>query len=265
MHGTLYRKTLYNLRWQLLGWFVTITALACLTMSVFNAFSDASVANSLVGNVPESMRSLIGSISNFTTVPGYIAQQVFGPNLVIVTIIMAPIIALSVSASEEEDDRLQTLLSLPVSRSGVYFAKLFAIVDVIAIICLGIALGTALGLIIVGHTADWSRIMLSVFDCWLMNTAYALVAYALAMAIGKRGLTIALTAGYTAASFVISSLAPSVDKLKTVDKFSIYHYYNNPQIMEHGINLEHVYVLVAVCLVLIIIGWISFTKRSIQT
>lgn len=266
MHSfVLYRKTMFNLRLQCLGWFVAITAIAAITMSVFSAFSGANVAHSLVNSVPESMRSLVGSATNFTTIPGFIAQQVFGPNIVIITIIMAPIIALAVSSNEEADGRLQSLLSLPLSRSRIYFAKLFAVLTVIAVACLGIAIGTAAGLLIIGHTAGWQRIILSTFDCWLMNSAYALVAFALAMAIGKRGLTITLAVGYAAASFVISSLAPGVSSLKTIDKFSVYHYYNNPQIMLHGINWSHVLILGITCLVLVMIGWIGFTRRSINT
>lgn len=257
-------KTLYNLRFQLLGWFVSVTAVAALTMALYNSLSQTGIEG-IVNSVPDSLKSLIGSVADFTTVAGYIGQQIFGPNIVLLTIIMAVLVCLGVSASEEDDGRLQSLLSLPVSRSKVYFQKWIVLVMFIGVVCLGIAFGIAFGLVVVDKSADWSRITESLLSCWLMNVAYGMVAYAAAMLSGRKSLAIAFAAGYAAASFVISSLATSVKSLSFVDKFSIFHYYNTPQIMQNGLSLRHLAVLVAVILGLTLIGWIGFMRRDIQT
>jgi ABC-2 type transport system permease protein len=263
MFRSVFSKTLYNLRWQLIGWALGVCFVAFITMALYDSFNQTGI-DSIVNSVPDSLKSLIGSVEDFKTIPGYIGQQIFGPNVVILTIAMAVLLFIGVSASEEDDGRLQTLLSFPVTRTSVYFQKWLAVLVIIALVCAAVVAGLFGGLAAVHHSADVGRIMLSAFDCWLMNVCYGLVAFATAMLTGKKGLTVAVASGYAAISFIISSLAPAVDKLHTIDKFSIFHYYNNPQIMQHGLDTGHTLLLVAIALILTLVGWWGFTRRNVQ-
>lgn len=264
MFKSIFTKSLYTLRWQLLGWGLAVGLVAFITMALYNSFNQNGIED-IVNSMPESLKPLVGSVADFKTVPGYVGQQIFGPNIVLMTIIMSVLLFVGISANEEDDRRLQTLLSLPVTRTSVFFQKWLAVVAVIAFVSACIVAGLALGLLVADKSADMQRVWLSAFDAWLMNTAYGLVAYCVAMLTGKKGLTIAIGSGYAALSFFISSLAPAVDKLKYVDKLSIFHYYNQPQIMQHGLNGKHVAVLIAVIAVLTIVGWFGFTRRNIET
>jgi ABC-2 type transport system permease protein len=264
MFRSIFTKSLYSTRWHLLGWGLAVTFAAFATMALYNSFSQNGIEN-IVNSVPDSLKPLIGSVADFKTVPGYIGQQIFGPNVVLLTIIMAVLLFISISASEEDDRRLQTLLSLPVTRTSVYFQKWLAMLVIVAAISGCIVLGLVLGLLVVDKSADMQRVWLSAFDAWLMNTAYGMVAYCVAMFTGKKGLTVAVGSGYAAVSFFISSLAPAVDKLKDIDRLSIFHYYNQPQITQHGLNGKHVAVLLAVIAILTVIGWLGFTRRNIET
>jgi len=264
MFRNVFTKTLYNLRWQLLGWTLGVAFVAFITTAFFNSFNQEGIDN-IVNSIPDSLKSIVGDVSDFKNIPGYIGQEVFGPNVVILTIAMAVIVFVGISASEEDSRRLQSLLSLPVTRSSVYFQKWLAVLFLIAIVCAGIVAGVYAALPIIDKTVDFQRMMQSALECWLMNVAYGMVAYSVAMATGRKGLTIALASGYAALSFIISSLAPAVDKLHFVDKFSIFHYYNHPLTMQHGLDMKHVVVLVAVIIILTLIGWLGFTRRDITT
>jgi len=264
MHKTILTKSLYSLRWQILGWSLAVFGIAFLTMSVFNALSGQGITD-LVKQTPDAFKSLIGSTTDYSTIKGYIGQQVFGPNVVMFTIIMAIFLFIGIGSGREDRGLTQTLLSFPVSRSRVYFAQWLAVMIVIAIVCLAIIPGIYAGLLVVDHSADWQRILLSVFACFLMNAAYGLVGYAVAMATGARTLTIAAAAGYAVVSFVVSSLASAVDWLKWPDKFSIFHYYNNPQIMANGLHGSHIAILITVIVGLTIVGWLGFRRRDVRT
>jgi ABC-2 type transport system permease protein len=262
MFNSIYLKTIFNLRWQLFGWVLLVIFVSLLTMALFNSFNQAGI-DSIVNSVPDSLKSLIGSVDDFKTISGFIGQQIFGPNLVILTIAMSVLFFVSISANEEDDGRLETLLSFPVTRSAVFWQKWLAVATVIALVCASIVVGVAIGLAIINESADMSRIIQSTAACFLMNLAYGTVAFAAATFTGKKGLTIAIASGYAAVSFIISSLAPAVDALKTVDMFSIFHYYNNPQIMQHGIDASHIWILVGITVGLLAVGWARFVRRDI--
>lgn len=262
MFRSIYLKTLYNLRRQVLGWSLASGFVAFLTMILFNSLSQTGIEG-IVGSVPDSVRPLIGSLEDWTTIPGYIGQQIFGPNLYIITIAAAIILALSVSVNEEDDKRLQTLLTLPVTRSAVFCQKWLVVMTSVVAVVLAIVAGIYLGLLVVGHSADLVRVLQSALTMTLLNAAFATVAFAIGMFTGKKGLTIAAASGYAVLSFIISSLAPSADSLSTADKFSLLHYYNNPLVMQHGLRLEHLLILASVIVVLGSLSWLQFRRRNI--
>lgn len=263
MFKNVFTKSLYSLRWQLLGWTVGVMAIAFITMILYPSFSQAGIEN-VVNSVPDSLKSLVGDVADFKTIPGYIGQQIFGPNLYIIALIMAILVFLGTSAGEESDGRLQTLLSFPLSRTQVYFQKLFAAGLVITVVSCSVFVALLVALLALGEPVYYGRIWQSVFDFVLLNLAYGSITYAAAMFTGSKGWSVLLASGYAVASFFISSLAPAVDKLQTVEKLSLLHYYNNPQIMTHGLHVKHVLVLVFVTVLLAFVGWLGFIRRDVR-
>jgi ABC-2 type transport system permease protein len=264
MLKSLFLKTLHSLRWQTLGWSIGITFIVFVTVSLFDSFSQSGFEE-IVTSVPESLRGFLGNADNYTSVPGYLAQQVFGLKVAMFAIVMSILLFISISASEEDDGRLQTLLTLPLTRTKIYFQKWAA-----GILCVGIVLAFLLaavyvGLAVIGKDVDAMRVFESLGAMWLTCCTFGMVGFGVAMLTGKKGLTVALASGYAIFCIVMNSLAASIDQLKDWDKISLLHYYNNPQIMQHGLDWNHMYILGAAFIVLTLLGWIGFTKRSINT
>ncbi len=172
---------------------------------------------------------------------------------------------MGISASEEADGRMQSLLSFPVSRTKVYFQKWAAANLVVIGITLSAMIALVPALLIINETADYTRVLESVFSLALINIAYGMVAFAVAMATGSKAYAILIGAGYAVASLFITSLAPAVDKLQTIDKLSLLHYYNSPQIMTNGLNGKYTLVIIVAILVLTVIGWLGFIRRDVRT
>lgn len=264
MFKSLFLKTLYGLRWQTLGWSLGITFIVFITVSLFDSFSQSGFEE-IVTTVPESLRGFLGTADNYTTVPGYLAQQVFGLKVAMFVIVMAILLFISISASEEDDGRLQTLLTLPLSRSKIYFQKWAAGILSIGIVLLFLLASIYIGLAVISREVDTTRVLESFGAMWLMCCTFGMVGFGIAMLTGKKGPTIAITSGYAVFCIVMNSLAASVEQLKDWDKLSLLHYYNNPQIMLHGLDWNHILILGAVFIGLTLLGWIGFTRRSINT
>ncbi|MDX2776135.1 ABC transporter permease subunit [Streptomyces caniscabiei] len=262
MLRSIYLKTLYNLRGQIFGWSLGVGFIAFITMVLYDSFDQAGI-ESIISSVPESLKPLVGSVEDFKTIPGFIGQQIFGPNGYILAVAAAILMALSVSANEEDDKRLQTLLTLPVTRSTVFFQKLLAVMTAVAIVALTLVACTYLGLLIVHHSVDFTRIMEATFAFFLMNAAFATIAFSAALFTGKKGTSVVIGGGYAALSFLITSLAPSVKELHDIDRLSILHYYNTPLVMQHGLKFDHIAVLVGIIIILATISWLRFRQRNV--
>ncbi len=264
MFKNVFTKSLYTLRWHFLGWLLGIAFIVFLTMVLYPSFSQDGIEQ-IVNSVPDSLKSLVGNVADFKTIPGYIGQQIFGPNLYIVSLIMSILIFMAISANEEADGRLQSLLSFPVSRTKVYFQKFLAANAVVLAIIASTVVSLWIALVIIGESADYLRIWESIFALGLVNLVYGMLAYAIAMATGNKGLSVMIASGYAVGSLFITSLAPAVDRLQMIDKFSLLHYYNNPQIMTNGLNEKHLVLLLGVFVILTLIGWIGFLRRDVRT
>lgn len=264
MLSSIFLKTLYGLRWQALGWSLGVMFIVFITVALFDSFTQTGFEE-VISSLPEQMRGLLGSAENYQSVAGYLAQQIFGLKVVMFVVIMAVLLFISVSATEEDSGRLQTLLTLPVSRTKVYFQKWLVVLVVIGIVLLCLVGALYAGLAIINKEADGVRVFESVVNLWLACSVMGLVGYCIAMLTGKKALSIAVSSGYALFCIIMSSLAPAVEGLKDIDKFSLLHYYNNPQIMQHGLDGNHVLVLGISLLVLTLIGWVGFTRRSINT
>lgn len=263
MFRNIYLKTLFSLRWQLLGWALGIGFVIFLTVVVYDSIASSGLAN-MTKTVPASLQSLIGSLEDFASINGYIGQFVFGSKTTPVLIPMALILFIGQGVSEEDDGRLASLLSLPVTRTSTYFQKWLAVATVVTIICSMTIIFSLVAASLQHHSVDAWRLVESAATCDLMCVSLGTIAFAIGMATGRKGLTISLASAYAGGSLIISSLAPNIDSLKFVDHLSVLHYYNSPNIMLHGLNMTHTIVLAAVIIASFLFGWLLFTRRSLQ-
>lgn len=263
MFRNLYLKTLFNLRWQLLGWTCGVAFVAFLTVIFYDSLASSSFG-SIAKSVPPSLQALVGSLEDFASINGYIGQFVFGSKIIPIIIPMALILFVAQSVSEEDDGRLGTLLTLPIRRSSVYFQKWLAVATVITVVCAGMAAATLGAAALQHHAVDRHHLIESTVTCLLMCLGIGSIAYGFGMATGRKGLTIMLASVYAGTSLIISSIAPNIDKLKTIDHLSLLHYYNSPNIMLHGLNMTHTVVLAAAVAVTFLFGWFFFIRRSLQ-
>lgn len=264
MLRNVYLKTLYSLRWQLLGWTAGIGFIVFLTVIVFDSLAGSGFAN-ITKTIPSSLQSLVGSIEDFASMNGYIGQFVFGSKTTPFLLPMALILFLGQSVSEEDDGRLASLLALPISRSRVYFQKWLAVASVVITLCILMALVALGSAKLIHHSVDLHNLIYATMSCALMCLGFGTLAFMLGMATGRKTLAIGLASAYAAGSLLLSSIAPNIDSLKVADRFSLLHYYNLPNIMLHGLSLHHTIVLAAFPLGCLLLGWWMFTRRSIQT
>lgn len=264
MLSSVFLKTLYGLRWQILGWSLGTMFIVFITVALYNSFTQTGFED-VVNSLPEQLRGLLGSADNYKSVAGYLAQQIFGLKVVMFLVVMSVLLFISVSATEEDNGRMQTILTLPVTRTKVYFQKWLAVLFAIAVVNLALLAALYAGLAIIQKEADTIRVVQSITNLWLACSSVGVVGFSLAMLTGKKGLSIAISSGYALFCVVMSSLAPAVDTLRDIDKLSLLHYYNNPQIMQNGLDTTHAVILTSALLIFTLIGWVGFTRRSINT
>lgn len=262
MLGSIVTKTIYEKRWAMLWWGLAMFALTIFVVAMFPTLQETF--GQALKDVPESMQQVMGNVSDYKHIEGFLQVQVY-MQMIFLTIIYAVILCTGLIAGEEGKGTLQALLAQPVSRTKVYFHKLMATAVVLWIICFMMFVAVWVGCLLIGESPDYWRVFLATNMMWLTSLVFGLFGYAIGAALGKRGVAGSVAGVYAFVAYLITSLAPTVDWLKRPNYLSPIRYFSEPRIMDVGIKSSNLAVLILACVIFALLGWIVFVRRDINS
>ena len=261
MLRNIFLKTLYEKRWSTLGWGIGIIALTMMTTLFFPTFKKAFGES--LNEIPESMKAFIGDASTYQTLGGYVDVQVIA-QMVFLTIIMAVILGSGLIAGDEGAGTLQSLLAQPVKRTKVFIQKYCALLVISLVATSLIFIAVFASGVLINESMDWWRMAQATFGMWLISVVFGVAAFAIGAITGKRALAGSLVGMVAFVSYIITSLAVTVEALKIPNKLSPFYYFNTPSIIKYGIDWGNMAVLVSIIGILSVISYIWFSKRDIR-
>ena len=262
MFANIFTKTVYEKRWTLLIWSIGVVGMSVLMMAFYHSFSGGGF-DSVLSSVPKAFKGIVGNLASLKTVPGYVSQEVFALRVPLLTLIMGIMLFSGLLAGDEGDGTLQTLLAQPVSRFKLFAQKFLAGLVISAVICASAIVGVLIGLLLIHEHMSFVRLVQSVVGLWLLTVLFGTVGFAVGAITGKKGLAGSAAGLLAFATYLITSFVNNVSWLAPVEKFSPFHYYNNPSIAEYGLQGSNVLIMVGAIVILLIISTVVFLKRDI--
>lgn len=259
----LFSKTLYDKRAFIIGWGLGIGFLGFLMMIFYPAFHEDMGLDQLISSLPPAFQGLVGNLNDLKEVPSYIGSQLFDVRIPIFVCILAIILAVSLTVSEEEKGQLRTLTMLPLSRVRVLMSKWLAIVAISFMMAVATLVGVGFGLLVIHESLDLDVALRLGFMMWLLTVCIATVVFGLGLASGRRGLTMSLGVLIAVGSFILTTFAKSVEWLQPYEHASLLHYFPAATIAKSGIDLADVIVLTSVTLLFLLLGLVFFRRRDI--
>lgn len=259
MLKNIYLKTLFEKRWVTFWWFAISFLLILAIVALFPLFKDSFGD---LANVPDELKSLVGDAYAYSTIPGWLNFQVFD-QMVFIGIILGIIIGGGILAGEENEGTLQSLMSLPIKRSTVYWQKFAAIASIVGAVTLCLLIGSWLGVALIGESVSVWKLVLCTLMAFLISVFFTALTYALGAITGKRSLAGTVVGLFAFASFMISSLAPGIEALKYIDHFSPFHYYNEPSPLIGSFQAVDALVVITATIALLVLGAKIFARRDI--
>lgn len=263
MMRSLILRTIYEKRWFTIGWTAALMGMIFMVILFFPSFSKDDAFANIAQDLPDALQGFIGDTSTFSSIAGYISTQLYDIRVPIFLMIMALVLAQSLSVGEEERGDLRSVLSTPMSRVRIATERWLGVVIIVLFINIGTVGGSYLGLFTINeappHDLIWRLAGLS----FIFTMSVFSLIYSIGIASGHKGTTMAAGLMATIGSFILSSFAVSVDWLETVENFSLLHYYDASSLKTDGLDLEHVGVLITVAIVSFIIGILCFRRRDI--
>ena len=257
-------KTLYQKRIAILVWAVGVVAMVWLVLVFYPSFSEGDALEDLAKTLPPSLQSLIGDPANLKTIGGYIDAQVMQLRIPMVTIVMAIIFGIGLSAGDEERGTLATVLAQPVTRTRVFLEKYTALIVSVAVVHFAMFGSILATLAMIGENYSAGLIGQAIFSCFILTMVFGTLAFSIGFLTGKRGLATAIASVAAFGGLLIDSLAPSVAALQDVEKWLPYYYYTNPSVVLHGIDWVAIAFHMLWISIALLLGWAIFRHRDIE-
>lgn len=258
------RWTMYARRMSTLWWSIGITSLVVLTLALYPSFRDDSeeLQQSFDG-LSDTALQFLGGSSDFFSPIGFTNSQVYFIVLPLLFGILAIGLGSSLLAKEEQDATIESLLSHPLSRGSLLFAKLFS----------GLAIFTAvtliahIGIISVAAAVDLgvstSALTQTTFVCYLLCISFGMVAFLFAATGRAKGASIGVATVVAFGGYIIDSLAGSVEWLSSFSKSFPFHYYQSEAILSGNYNWSNLWYFVSLIAVCTLLSWIVFRRRDL--
>lgn len=264
MMRTLLLKTLYDKRWFVLGWSVVIIFTVGLTVTFYSSLAGGDAFKELSSSVPAQLKGLVGDEESFSTIQGYVAEQLYNFRIPLMLMIMALILAQGLTVGDEEKGTLRTLLALPLSRTRILWERWIAGVIIFGIITL-VAVTTAyLSSVGINETLSFDFVWRIATLSWLFGiTAFSLV-YAIGTATGSRAST--MTAGLIIimGGFILTTFGGAVDWLKDWQIVSLMHYANTDSILKGSLDRINMWLLVLFAALSLLVAIVLFRRRDVN-
>ncbi len=265
MLTSVFLKTLRDRRRGLLYWGIGLALQATLMVAFFPTIRDMPSIAEYMEMLPAELMALFGGdFGDYTTPEGFLNGELFGFMYPLMLLIFTIGFASGTIAGEEEQGTLDLLLSHPVRRWRLVAEKFAALV----VSLLGIVSFFWLALLVAGTVIDMGlnplRLAAVCFSGTLLAAMFGALALAVGCARGKKALAMGMAGAIGFVSYMLNGLAPLVDWLEPVQKFSPFYYYNSTDPFSNGLDFVHAALLFGLTLVFLVVALVTFQRRDLS-
>lgn len=216
--------------------------------------------DSIAADLPAGLDSLLGGLS-IATPTGWLHAEllsIMGPGFLIAAAMLS---ATSATAGEEQDGTLGLVLAAGAPRATFLAAKAAATLTHVLIA----AAGMFAGMVLANPVGDLGIPVRDLLAATLNMTLLALVAGAIALTLGvitaRTRLTLSITGGVLAASFVSANFLGIKASLVGFSKINPWYPYSANPVLAGGIDWGYIAILAGLAIGIGAIGFAVFPRR----
>ena len=266
---TLFIKTIKKSRISLAIYSTIGIAFVWMYVAIFpSIFKEREKLREAFQAYPEGLREAFAiEIDTFvSSIEGFMAGEYFSLMWPIILIILIITFASAAIAGEIDKGTIELLLSQPISRLKIFFAKYFAGLTIITVFILltNFAVVPLANL----HNVDYK--IQNFLTMSVLGFLFAFAVFGICMMISSfsssRGRPAALTGGMLIIMYGLNLFSAFQESLDSLKYASFFHYFDfSAAIVHNQIDILNAMVFLAVGIVTAVMGAVIFSKRDIAT
>jgi ABC-2 type transport system permease protein len=262
MRGSIYLKTLRDLRWATIAWSVGVAAIAAVSVLMYPTLQRMEGLVAFLDGLPEVFKAMIGDVSAMARLEGFLHVKLFDP-LPLLLAVYGISHGAQMLAGEVEHKHLDLLLARPIRRWRVVVAKSLAVMTGLVVI---VAV-TAVCIVICARAIDAQPPLGHLVVATLNGLPLTGVFTALAL-LGSSLASRPRAAGFTAgaimvASYVLETMRLMSPALAWFRPVSLFWYQKASYPLEGAPDLAAVGLLIALTVGLIVAACLAWERRDL--
>lgn len=261
---TIFRNQLRSRRAQIIGWGASLSILAAYLVLLHDAFiTQQEQFTSMLEAYPPELMAAFGGTTDLFIPTGFLNFTYFSYVAVLLGF-LAISMGSSLLAADEERGRLELITAYPISRLGVFTARLCAAILGMVLILILSWLGFVLTMPGTGlETVSAGQIALPHLELLAFMLFFAGLALLLSQVLPARSAASGVAAALLVASYVLKVILELDDRLANLERFSPLHYLKGGYAIE-GLNLGWTLGLLAAGLLFIALAAWRFERRDLR-
>ncbi len=262
MKGSIYLKTLVDLRGSVIMWSLGIAFIGAVNVLFFPTIQQMEGLVAFLDSMPPVIKAMIGDVSAMVRLDGFLHVKLFDP-LPLLLAIFGISHGASLLAGELEHKHVDLLLARPVHRWRVVLAKFLAVATGVAIIAVALAATVVVCARIIGDELPWSHLVLGTLNALPLSWLFTALAL-----LGSSLVTQPRPAAFAAGAVVVAGyvletlrmMSPALAGWRTV---SLFAYQKAGYPLVGAPDIGAVGLLLAVTVVLVTAACVSWERRDL--
>ena len=254
------RDQIKSLLWWSIGISIYCSAITFLYSLMENSIKELAAA------YPSDIGKVFGieNMSDIASAPGWLNAEMYSFMLPICFIIFAIFAGANSIASEEENRTIEILLSEPLSRGSLFLQKYLVFMlnmfFMTSIICLSVYIPS----LIIDMEISIYGIFAATFNVTLISALLGTGSFTIAALYGRRRISLIIPIMISLISYILNIASKFIDNVTSINRLSIFRYYDIPYAFENGVNAQVTLAFSAMMLALVLVGYISFVRRDLR-
>lgn len=258
-----FKHTLHRLRGQIVGWAVWIGLYGVLMAFFYPSMTEVDeLLDNFIAMFPKAVLAFFENITIIGTPMGFLDVYYFS-YLHLIIGILAVSAGAGLLAGDEEKGILDLVLAHPVSRSSLFFGRVFGLVTALILVLAGCWLSWMIPAGHVGLALSPLELLRPFLPLLAVLLLFASVALLLSMILPAARQAGMLSGAILVGNYLVLGLAKINNTLQPVIKYTPLNYYQGGAAVE-GLNLHWLGGLFAASLPVLFAAWLLFLHRDIR-
>lgn len=244
-------------------WGAALVVLAVSVVSVWPSMRDSGSLESITTGLSPEMAAALG-LSDYASPAGFLNGNLYAILLPLLFGALAIMSMNALTAADEDAGRLELLLALPVSRTATYLGRFAAVVAVLLLVSLAVALTVGLTAPALDMDLGTSGLVGVSLGLLLLGVLHAALVLALAGWGLRSGSVLAVAFGVLALGYLLHAFAPMVADGEAIARVSPWHWALGSDPLVNGVDGAGLALLGGVSVLLVVVGLVGVTRRTIR-